>query len=119
MDDNESAIFFAEHEQHLIGMIGIARGRSPKTRHSADIWGVFVSASWRGLHIAEELMYAGKDWAKAREIVILRLAVVSTNQPAIRCYKRCGFRTYGTEPRSLFYEGEYYDEYLMALTLDE
>src|SRR5215216_3278312 len=45
MDDNESAIFFAEHEQHLIGMIGIARGRSPKTRHSADIWGVFVSAS--------------------------------------------------------------------------
>jgi RimJ/RimL family protein N-acetyltransferase len=119
MDDNESVIFFAEYDGHLIGMTGIARGRSPKTRHAADIWGVYVTSSWRGLHIAEELIRSCIDWARAREIVITRLAVVATNTSAIRCYERCGFTTYGTEPRSLWYEGKFYDEYLMSLSLAE
>lgn len=118
MDDQESAIFFAEHEDQLIGMTGIARGRSPKTKHAADIWGVYISPEWRGLHIAEELIKSCTAWAKMREIVILRLAVVATNKPAIRCYERCGFTMYGTEPRSLFLQGKYYDEYLMSLTID-
>ncbi len=118
MDDQESAIFFAEREGQLIGMTGIARGRSPKTRHAADIWGVFVMSPWRGFHIAEALIRSCREWAKGRGIVILRLAVVATNKSAIRCYERCGFQTYGTEPRSLFYDGEYYDEYLMSLSLE-
>lgn len=118
MDNSESAIFFAEYKDHLIGMTGIARGRSPKTRHAADIWGVYVSSDWRGNHIAEELIRCCRDWAKTREIVILRLAVVATNKPAIRCYERCGFVTYGTEPLSLFYDGQYYDEFLMYQLMD-
>jgi RimJ/RimL family protein N-acetyltransferase len=118
MDDHESAIFFAENNAHLIGMTGIVRGASPKTRHGADIWGVYVVPQWRGLHIAEELICGCRDWAKARDVVILRLAVVATNVSAIRCYERCGFTTYGIEPRSLCYEGNYYDEYLMSLSLD-
>jgi RimJ/RimL family protein N-acetyltransferase len=118
MDDMESAIFFAEHEGQLVGMTGIARGRSPKTKHAADVWGVYVSPPWRGLHIAEELIRSCREWAQARQVVILRLAVVATNKSAVRCYERCGFVTYGTEPRSLFYEGKYYNEYMMALSLD-
>ncbi len=119
MNDQESAIFFAEHEGHLVGMTGIARGRSPKTRHGADIWGVYVMPQWRGFHIAEEVIASCRDWAQARGVAILRLAVVATNQSAIRCYERCGFTTYGTEPRSLCYEGKYYDEYLMSVSLDK
>lgn len=118
MDDQESALFFAENNAHLIGMTGIVRGASPKTRHGADIWGVYVTPKWRGFHIAEEFIHGCKDWAKARGVVILRLAVVAANQSAIRCYERCGFTIYGTEPRSLCYEGKYYDEYLMSLPLD-
>jgi RimJ/RimL family protein N-acetyltransferase len=117
MDDNEAAIFFAEHDHHLIGMTGIARGASPKSRHGADIWGVYVTASWRGFHIAEELIHSCKAWAKARGILILRLAVVATNTSAVRCYERIGFVRYGMEPLSLFYDGKYYDEYLMSLDL--
>lgn len=118
MDDMESAIFFAEREGHLIGMTGIARGTSPKTKHAADIWGVYVTPRWRGVHIAEKLIRSCQGWAIRRGIVILRLAVVATNTSAIRCYERCGFVSYGREPRSLFYEGKYYDEYLMSLFLD-
>ncbi len=118
MEDNESAIFFAEQEGHLIGMTGIARGRSPKTRHGADVWGVYVTPPWRGLQVAEELIKSCLMWARAKGIVIVRLGVTATNQTAIRCYERCGFSIYATESRALLYEGKYYDFYMMSLSLD-
>jgi RimJ/RimL family protein N-acetyltransferase len=118
MEADESTIFLAEHDSKLIGMTGIRRGRSPKTRHSTLIWGVYVQPQWRGLHIAEELINSCLTWAKARNIVITKLGVGTVNQSAIRCYERCGFKTYGTEPRAGFYEGKYYDAYLMYCPLD-
>ena len=118
MQAEESTIFLAEHENKLIGMTGIVRSSSPKTRHNARIWGVYVSPEWRGLHIAEEIIHSCFTWAKARKILIAKLGVTAVNQPAIRCYERCGFRTYGTEPRAVLYDGKFYDEYLMAVSLD-
>ncbi len=115
---DESTIFLAVSEDNLIGMTGIARAGSPKTRHSAWIWGVYVKPEWRGMHIAEELINSCLDWAKARKIVMAKLGVAAVNQSAIRCYERCGFKTYGTEPRAVLYEGKYYDEHLMYCLLD-
>ena len=118
IEEDEATIFLAEHEGKLIGMTGIARGSSPKTRHGAWIWGVYVTPECRGLHIAEELIRSCFTWAKARKILLVKLGVAATNQPAIRCYERCGFVTYGTEPRAVFYEDKYYDEFLMSRSLD-
>lgn len=118
MQADESTIFLAANENDLIGMTGIRRGSSPKTRHGAWIWGVYVKPEWRGLHIAEELILSCFAWAKARKIVLAKLGVAAVNQPAIRCYERCGFKTYGTEPGAIFYEGKYYDELLMSCSLD-
>ena len=118
MEQDEATIFLAKHEGKLIGMTGIARGGSPKTRHGAWIWGVYVSPEWRGLRVAEELIDSCFTWAKERKIFIVKLGVAATNQPAIRCYERCGFVTYGTEPRAVFYEDKYYDEFLMSRSLD-
>jgi ribosomal protein S18 acetylase RimI-like enzyme len=119
MDPDESTMFVASHESPLIGMTGIARGRSPKTRHSAMIWGVYVRPEWRGLHIAEELINACFRWARARKIVAARLGVTATNTSAIRCYERCGFRITGTEPRAVYYEGQYHDFHMMYCPLDD
>lgn len=118
MHPEESTIFLVTHEGNLIGMTGIARGSSPKTRHGAWIWGVYVKPEWRGSHIAEELIKSCFEWAKMRKVVVAKLGVSAVNQPAIRCYERCGFKTFGTEPRAIFYEGKYYDEYLMSCSLD-
>jgi RimJ/RimL family protein N-acetyltransferase len=118
MQADESTIFLVEHENDLIGMTGISRDNSPKTRHSAWVWGVYVKPEWRGLHIAEELINSCFTWARARNIDLAKLGVSAVNQSAIRCYERCGFQTYGTEPRAVFYEGKYYDEYLMYRPLD-
>jgi GNAT superfamily N-acetyltransferase len=146
MHADESAIFLAEHirsttpvpaptgstravprasggspadEKNLIGTTGIARGSSPKTRHSAWVWGVYVRPAWRGLHIAEELIRTCFAWAKDRRIVIAKLGVAAINQSAVRCYERCGFKVYGTEPRALYYDGQYYDFHMMWCSLED
>lgn len=116
--DESGTIFFAEYDQRLIGMTGIRNGQSPKTKHGAGIWGVYLRPEWRGLHIAEALIDSCIHWAKTREVHIVKLAVVTTNSSAIRCYERCGFTTYGTEPRAICYEGKYYDEHLMSRNAD-
>ena len=115
---DESTMFLGENEGKLIAMTGVMRGSSPKTRHSAWVWGVYVTPQWRGLHIAEEIIHSCIDWAKAREVALVKLGVAAVNQPAIRCYERCGFQVYGTEPRAVFVDGQYYDEHLMAIELD-
>ena len=112
--DAHGIILFAEHDLKLIGMTGIRQGESPKTKHSAGIWGVYVRSEWRGLHIAETLIETCVAWAKLREINMIKLGVTTTNASAVRCYERCGFTIYGHEPRAMLYEGTYYDEYLMS-----
>lgn len=111
---SEGTIYFAAQNNGLIGMCGIHRGDSPKTRHSATIWGVYVQSGWRGLHIAEELIAKCSGWAQAQEIKVIKLAVINTNTSAIRCYARCGFKVYGIEPQAIHYDGVMYDELLMA-----
>lgn len=107
-------LYFAEHGETLVGMTGIVRSDAPKFQHSATIWGVYVKEAWRGQHIAEALIRACLEWAKTGGVVVVKLAVVAGNQPAIRCYERLGFQTYGIEPQVIFYAGKYYDEYLMS-----
>jgi len=111
--DEHGIIFFAEHEGDLIGMTGIRQRESPKTKHGADIFSVYVRPEWRGFHIAEALVDMCVDWAKKRDVNILKLGVMTSNTSAVRCYERCRFKIYGTEPRDIFYEGKYYDLYLM------
>jgi ribosomal protein S18 acetylase RimI-like enzyme len=118
MHADESAIFLAACEDQLVGMTGIARGGSPKTRHRATIWGVYVRPEWRGWRIGEELIRSCLLWARPRKIVAAQLGVTATNSSAIRCYQRCGFTITGTERRALFYGGHYYDEFLMYCALD-
>ena len=107
-------LFFATYENELVGTCGIYRGDSPKTRHSAYIMGVYVRSEWRGLRIADELIATCIEWAREQEIKILKLGVAATNTPAIRCYARCGFTVYGTEPQAIYVNGTMYDELLMT-----
>ena len=114
---SEGSLSFATHADRLVGMAGIQRGDSPKTRHSAFIWGVYVQPDWRGLQIADALIDACLAWGRSQAIKIAKLAVITTNAGAIRCYQRCGFKAYGIEPQALYYDGTLYDELMMARTL--
>jgi RimJ/RimL family protein N-acetyltransferase len=111
---NVPRMYFAVHGNELIGMCGIFVENSIKLRHSATIISMYVKAGWRGRHIGERLVTACLDWARPHGVGIAKLAVVTTNTAAIRCYARCGFRVYGIEPQALLHDGVYYDELLMA-----
>jgi len=116
--DQTGTIFFAEHDNLLIGMMGIRRGELPKTEHNATIWGVYVRPAWRGLRIPDSLIEACIEWARSNNMNIIKLGVSTTSKSAVRCYQRRGFIIYGNEPRGIFYEGQYYDGYLMYRSLD-
>jgi RimJ/RimL family protein N-acetyltransferase len=47
----------------------------------------------------------------------LRVAAYSTR--AIRCYEKCGFRLEGVERDSFLVDGEWHDDWLMAVLRDE
>jgi RimJ/RimL family protein N-acetyltransferase len=107
-------ICIAANGDQLIGMMGLFRDLRPKTRHSGTIWGVYVDAAWRGHHVAEALMSECLAWARVHELVVVKLGVITSNTPAIRCYARCGFTVYGIEPKVIHYNGIFYDELLMV-----
>jgi RimJ/RimL family protein N-acetyltransferase len=113
-ESNRGVICVAAVEGRLIGMTGLARGHWPKTCHDAMIWGVYVSADWRELHVAEALIQECVAWAQAHGVRLVKLGVVTTNTFAIRCYARCGFTVYGIDPQVIFYNDVYSDELLMA-----
>jgi RimJ/RimL family protein N-acetyltransferase len=110
----ESAIYFAVCGQALIGTVGMYRGDSPKTCHSATLVGVYLQPAWRGLHLAEAMIASLLEWARGQGITIVKLGVVSTNTAAIRLYSGCGFKIYGIEPQAIYANGIYYDELLMV-----
>lgn len=76
-----------------------------------------MQPEYRGRGVATMLLDAGMSWAQKRDVLVIKLAVVTTNSAAIRCYMRAGFRAYGVEPKALQYDGVFYDELLMALEL--
>jgi RimJ/RimL family protein N-acetyltransferase len=112
--DSAVTIYLAVDKQQLVGTCGIARENSPKVRHDATIVGMYVRPDWRGLGVADALMTVCLDWASAHDVRIVKLAVVTTNTAAVRCYARCGFTVYGIDPQAIYLNGVFYDELLMA-----
>jgi RimJ/RimL family protein N-acetyltransferase len=98
----------------LIGMAGVNRSTMRNTRHSASVWGVYVQPSWRGQGMATALVRACVDWGRAKGLATMRLAVITANPAAIRCYENCGFRSCGVDPMAFFVNGRFYD--LMRMT---
>jgi ribosomal protein S18 acetylase RimI-like enzyme len=51
--------------------------------------------------------------AKNENIERIRLSVTKTNDAAFRLYQRLGFVIYGTEPKSIKIDHQYYDAIYM------
>ncbi len=104
----------------LVGMAGVNRATMRNMRHSASVWGVYVQPAWRGQGVATALVRTCCEWGRAQPgLAAMRLAVITANPAAIRCYEKCGFRTNGVDPRAFFVNGRYYDLMRMTLLLAE
>lgn len=112
------AIYVADSESELSGMVGIRRNDSTKRQHSAMIWGVYLRPRLRGQGVGDALLAACLAWAESQALRIVRLSVVSSNGSALRLYLRHGFTIYGVDPEVLYVDGIYHDELLLARRLN-
>ena len=114
----DDAVFVAEHDGNLVGMTGIRRSARRKEVHFGFIWGVFVQPAHRRRGVAQALLNAAVEWARASGVAIVKLTVVPESG-ARGCYERCGFRVTGTDPACIRVDGRYYDELLMSRWLTD
>jgi len=110
-------VFGAFNNEELVGVIAISRRLSPKFKHRAFIWGMYIYKSHRKSNVGALLLEFVKGWAADnQEVNVLWLQVTESNKPAISFYKKHGFITYGTEPMALFTQDEYHDVHYMQIT---
>jgi len=102
----------------LIGIATFIRETGLKERHKGRIYGVYVTALWRGKGVGNALIAAILQKAKEDpSIEQILLGVAARQKAAIQLYRKFGFRTYGTEPRALKMASEYVDQEHMVLML--
>ncbi|WP_119272955.1 GNAT family N-acetyltransferase [Taklimakanibacter deserti] len=87
-----------------------------KIRHKGFLWGMYVRPEARGSGLAAALVERLLSEARGT-VEEVRLAVVTSNEAAIRLYTRHGFKQYGVERRALKIDHRYYDELLMAYSV--
>ena len=102
----------------LIAIAGLRQEGKSKSRHRANIWGVYTKEIHRGQGIARQLVDMLIGEAKSNpEITMLDLKVHSLNAPAKALYASLGFTCYGTQQNTLLVNGNYIHEELMDRNL--
>ncbi len=101
----------------LVGMAVVAREGLRKTRHRANLYGVYVAPEARRAGVGQALLEAAVAAAGDLGAELLDLGVNAANAPAIALYERAGFRRWGVQPRALRVEGRDHDEVWMTLEL--
>jgi ribosomal protein S18 acetylase RimI-like enzyme len=101
----------------LAGVVGFRMHGGAKVRHKGVLWGMYVRPNARGTGLAASLVQRVIEQGRPFLEGIL-LTVVATNLAACRLYRAAGFKQYGLERRALKIGDAYYDEALMALSLD-
>ena len=118
VDRDDRFILGAFDGHELVGISGMFRHDAVKAYHKGNIWSVFVVEEYQGKGLGRGLMEETIEQTRQIEGVDLILIGVSAyNTKAHELYKRLGFIDYGTEPRSLKIDGEYYAEHLMWMDL--
>jgi len=111
-----STVFGASQNSELIGTASFTQLSGIKNSHKGLLRAMYVRPTHRCSGAGRQLVQSVIELAR-QKVEQLQLAVVSTNQPAIRLYQTLGFRQYGLEPRALKHNGIYSDEILMSLDL--
>ena len=113
---NNCDLFGAFINYELVGCAGFFIYSSEKMAHRGCLFSMYTKDTHRNRGIADALIKTIIGHAKQR-VMQLHLTVVTTNHAAIRLYQKNGFTIYGTEPRSLKIDNNFYDEHLMVLEL--
>ena len=115
-DADEQAVFGYFDAANLVGMVGVVRAAAVKRRHTALIWGMYVTPRARRMGVGRMLLDAAIERARAwPEIEQLHLSVSDSASAAQRLYETAGFKSWGREPRALQSAGRFVDEFHLVL----
>ncbi len=113
--DNQT-LLLAHDGRELTGFTALMGGAYQRNAHTASlVLGVLLRHQGRG--IGKALLARAIDWARAHDIKRLELTVMSHNASALSLYEKTGFEFEGVRRRALRLEGNFIDEYYMALLL--
>jgi RimJ/RimL family protein N-acetyltransferase len=101
----------------LHGVIGLERETRAKNRHKAWVVGMYVAPEVAGQGVGAKLLQALLACSRGEGLESLVLTVTEGNEAARRLYERCGFRSFGIEPRALKVGPIYYAKNHMVLDL--
>ena len=106
-------IFGVYLNQEISAIAMFAQAEGKHTEHFGNIYQVYVHKDKQNLSIGSKLMGAVIEHAKTK-VQQIYICVSAHNKAAIALYKKFDFEIYGTEPKSLYIDNNYYDEHLMV-----
>jgi ribosomal protein S18 acetylase RimI-like enzyme len=111
---DNSAIFVANDDEHIVGYLAIYGGRQERCAHVASLsCGVLKEYRRRG--IASKLWDLASKWAVSQGIKRIELSVVTRNMNAVSLYYAWHFEAEGFRYGSFVADdGEVFDEILMS-----
>jgi RimJ/RimL family protein N-acetyltransferase len=115
----ENCLFIvAEEDEKIIGSLNFVAGQRKKIEHVGDL-GLTVLKEYWNLKIGTKLLDYFVNWAKASKIVRkVNLKVRVDNKNAIHLYKKMGFVEEGLTTRDFYVDNQFYDSFLMGLTIN-
>ena len=106
-------------DSRIVGTARAEEGAYRRTAHFADVHSVWVRRERRRAGVADALLEAVVDWARAsQQVEKLGLFVFSTSEAAIALYRKHGFVEEGRSARDVkFEDGSYADTVILGMEL--
>ncbi len=109
---------FAFSNDELVGMITYTFENKSKTKHIANIFGVYIIPEYREQGIGKKLINEVlKKIQNNKDIVKIKLSVNPEQKEAVKLYENAGFITVGQLKKELQVENKFYDELVMEKLL--
>ncbi|MEZ4669450.1 MAG: GNAT family protein [Anaerolineae bacterium] len=116
--DNSILVVAVTPDNHVIGVAGFMGGKRRAMRHTGSL-GIGIDKDWRNKGVGTAMMKYIVDWARETGIITrIELEVNTNNERAVHVYEKTGFEIEGCKKRALLKDGQYLDNYVMALLLE-
>ena len=112
-----SLIFGYFINDKIVGCSGLLIEKATKISHTATLFGMYVKDDCRVGGIGLALVNFVNDYAKENHIKHLYLGCNAENRGAVKLYKKCGFKVYGTRPDYTKIGSQFYDDLIMMCEL--
>ena len=109
---------FALSKNKLIGMVVYTYNTKIKTKHVANIFGIYVTKECRGQGVGMKLIdNVLTEIQKSKDVVKIKLTVNPKQKAAVKLYKKYGFKIVGRLKKELHVDGRFYDDWIMEKLL--